>query len=320
MKISVVIPVYNAAPFVERAVESALQQPETSEVVLCEDGSPDDSYEVCQGLARKHDRVQLYAHPNHENRGPGATRNRAIRESTHDIIAFLDADDFFLPDRFSHVADILNSQPDADGVYDAVDAHFYSKEEEQKWKAKERTELITMSERVPPDQLFREHSPVGSKGFTQPSGWTIRKCAFRKAGLFNPDLRLHQDTDLFMRFAISCRMVPGKLREPVARRGVHERNRISAPRSDAETFDHRMRMWGATWSWVLKNEKKQEAKVIGNRFCRHFFWGVLSDKDIKLKTRYKITSEYYPYEKSNLKLIASLVLVAVSIVEGKITE
>ena len=50
-KVSVIIPVYNAAPFVRQAVESALAQPETAEVVLVEDNSPDNSLEICQQLA-----------------------------------------------------------------------------------------------------------------------------------------------------------------------------------------------------------------------------------------------------------------------------
>ena len=56
MQVSVVTPVYNAAPFIAEAIESALMQPETAEVVLVEDGSPDDSLRVCQELALLRDR------------------------------------------------------------------------------------------------------------------------------------------------------------------------------------------------------------------------------------------------------------------------
>ena len=63
MNISVIIPVYNAAKFVEEAVESALAQPETSEVILVEDGSPDNSFEVCRALTEKYPKVTLMQHP-----------------------------------------------------------------------------------------------------------------------------------------------------------------------------------------------------------------------------------------------------------------
>jgi glycosyltransferase involved in cell wall biosynthesis len=63
MKISTIIPVYNDGKHVERAVESALKQPEVFEVVLVEDGSTDNSLEICRMLSRKHEKVVLCTHP-----------------------------------------------------------------------------------------------------------------------------------------------------------------------------------------------------------------------------------------------------------------
>ena len=57
--ISVIIPVYNAAPFVGKAVESALIQPEVGEVLLIEDGSKDNSLEICKRLAEEYDKVKV---------------------------------------------------------------------------------------------------------------------------------------------------------------------------------------------------------------------------------------------------------------------
>ena len=97
LEISVIIPVYNAAAYVRQAVESALAQPEVREVLLVEDGSPDNALEVCQQLAAEHQRVILLHHPNGENRGAGASRNLGMRNAHFPIIAFLDADDYYLP-------------------------------------------------------------------------------------------------------------------------------------------------------------------------------------------------------------------------------
>jgi cellulose synthase/poly-beta-1,6-N-acetylglucosamine synthase-like glycosyltransferase len=78
--VSVIIPVYNAAPFLQCAVDSALRQPEVKEVVLVDDGSTDGSYAVAERLQESHpDRIKLFAHPDHVNRGPGAARNRSSR-------------------------------------------------------------------------------------------------------------------------------------------------------------------------------------------------------------------------------------------------
>src|ERR1035437_7890425 len=100
MQVSVVIPVYNAAKFVRQAVESALLQPELAEIILVEDASTDDSLKECQKIAADHPIVHLYRHGGGKSCGAGATRNLAIRKSSCEYIAFLDADDYYLPSRF----------------------------------------------------------------------------------------------------------------------------------------------------------------------------------------------------------------------------
>ena len=59
MKISIIIPIYNAANFVTQAVESAQAQSETAEVILIEDGPSDDSLAICHTLADKYENVHL---------------------------------------------------------------------------------------------------------------------------------------------------------------------------------------------------------------------------------------------------------------------
>jgi len=63
MKVSVIIPVYNAEKFVRNAVASALFHEEVKEIILVEDNSPDNALAVCQELALENDRVRLYQHP-----------------------------------------------------------------------------------------------------------------------------------------------------------------------------------------------------------------------------------------------------------------
>lgn len=88
MRISVLIPCYNAGAFVGEAIDSALSQSHAAhEVLVVDDGSTDDSAEVAEGYG---ERVRLIRQP---NGGIGAARNRALAEATGDWIAFLDADD-----------------------------------------------------------------------------------------------------------------------------------------------------------------------------------------------------------------------------------
>ena len=100
-RVSVVTPVYNAAEFVTRAVESALAQPETGEVLLIEDNSPDNSLRVCRELAEKHEKVRVLRHPDGGNHGAGASRNLGMQNARFDYIGFVDADNFDLLNRFA---------------------------------------------------------------------------------------------------------------------------------------------------------------------------------------------------------------------------
>ncbi|MDQ0784192.1 glycosyltransferase family 2 protein [Chryseobacterium sp. W4I1] len=123
MKISVIIPVYNAEKYVTKAVNSVLQFDEVDEVILIEDGSPDHALTVCLELAQKHERVQLFQHSDKKNHGAGASRNLGIEKASGDFIAFLDADDYFLSNRFDAEKEHFKNS-DIEGVFNAIGTEF----------------------------------------------------------------------------------------------------------------------------------------------------------------------------------------------------
>lgn len=95
---SVIVPAFNAAQSIARAISSALQQSETRiEVVVIDDASTDATADIVAGFARADARVRLLRQA--VNAGPGAARNHGIREARGAWIALLDADDAFAPDR-----------------------------------------------------------------------------------------------------------------------------------------------------------------------------------------------------------------------------
>lgn len=98
MKVSVIIPVYNAAPFLDKSIQSALDQKQTGEVLLIDDRSTDDSLKICKRWQGYDSRVKLFI--NEGTKGAGAARNVGIQHAIFDYIAFLDADDYYLDGRF----------------------------------------------------------------------------------------------------------------------------------------------------------------------------------------------------------------------------
>lgn len=98
-KISVVIPLYNKAFSIEKTLKTVLQQTFSDfEIVIINDGSTDNSAEIVESI--KDCRVQLY---HQENQGAAAARNFGIEKSNGNLIAFLDADDFWNPNHLEEL-------------------------------------------------------------------------------------------------------------------------------------------------------------------------------------------------------------------------
>ncbi len=252
MKISVIIPVYNAEKYVTNAVESALQFDEVFEVILVEDKSPDNALEVCKTLAEKHEKVKLFQHPDKGNHGAGASRNVGIRNATGDFIAFLDADDFFLPNRFDAERELFKN-PEVEGVYGAIGVHYWSEKAKEQYFNIYQDRLTTVYKNHPAKDVFPGLIGMrGSFGLFSIDALTIRKSALDKMdALMKTDLKLHQDTDFLMRLAFYTKLYPGILDEPVAVRGVHESNRISQVDSGkVKRASTRVLLWNHLKNWA----------------------------------------------------------------------
>lgn len=92
-KISVIIPVYNAEPFLERCLISILNQDfdEEYEVIAVNDGSIDKSLEILENFSENHDKLRVISQ---KNAGVSAARNKGISSARGEYIAFIDSDDF----------------------------------------------------------------------------------------------------------------------------------------------------------------------------------------------------------------------------------
>ncbi|WP_066379079.1 MULTISPECIES: glycosyltransferase family A protein [unclassified Anabaena] len=94
--VSVIIPAYNAAAFIERTLKSVLNQTYTNiEVIVVDDGSRDQTTDIVQSIVQKDARVRLLQQP---NSGVAAARNLAIKYAQGEFIAPIDADDIWYPE------------------------------------------------------------------------------------------------------------------------------------------------------------------------------------------------------------------------------
>jgi glycosyltransferase involved in cell wall biosynthesis len=110
--VSVVMPVFNAEKYLGQAIRSALEQTlPPHEVILVDDGSTDSSREIAASFG------SAVICLSQEHRGASAARNLAIARSTGDWIAFLDADDYWLPDKLERQAAAIQADPSVGLVY-----------------------------------------------------------------------------------------------------------------------------------------------------------------------------------------------------------
>ena len=117
--VSVIIIFLNAEAFLEEAIESVLAQTyDPWELLLVDDGSLDGSTEIARKYARlQPEKIRYLDHENHVNRGKSTSRNMGILNAKGEFVAFLDADDLFLPQKLERQTAILGARPEAAMVY-----------------------------------------------------------------------------------------------------------------------------------------------------------------------------------------------------------
>lgn len=106
--ISVILPVYNGALFVESAIRSIFAQEVEFEILAHDDGSTDETWPILMRLARQDRRLSI---TRAENGGPAAARNSCLARASGSLIAFLDHDDLWPRGRLGRQADLLMQEP-----------------------------------------------------------------------------------------------------------------------------------------------------------------------------------------------------------------
>ena len=110
-KISIIIPVYKVEQYLDECVKSVVNQIyKNLEIILVDDGSPDDSGKMCDEWAKKDNRIVVL---HKKNGGLSSARNAGLSVATGDYIAFLDSDDFIATEMCDVLGRMLESHPEA---------------------------------------------------------------------------------------------------------------------------------------------------------------------------------------------------------------
>jgi glycosyltransferase involved in cell wall biosynthesis len=202
MKVSVIIPAFNRGYILGQAIQSVLDQTLVSlEVVIVDDGSTDDTHVVASSFTDP--RIRVIKHPT--NRGVAAARNTGILEARGELIAFLDSDDLWKPEKLSLDANFLDRNLDADAVFSDLE---YQGETPAPSVVGICPSFLEFAKRVDSDDgvsvprrviylsMLRE-MPVKIQATT------FRGEALREVGLFNEDWRSGEDWELLLRFVRS---------------------------------------------------------------------------------------------------------------------
>ena len=184
----VVIPFYNGADFIERAVKSVFNQTvPADEVVVVNDGSRPEEREALGALALRYP----FRIVDKENGGQGSARNAGVAASSSAFLCFLDQDDFYLPNHIEILADAI---PAGDARFGFVYADLYEADVDGNVV---RTALVKQPTASHPKtnifELLRHDMLV------LPSAALVSRVAFEAVGGFDPQFMGFEDDDLFLR-------------------------------------------------------------------------------------------------------------------------
>jgi glycosyltransferase involved in cell wall biosynthesis len=194
--VSVIIPAYNAEKYISETIESVLKQTyKNLEIIIVDDGSTDDTERV---VNNKLQAFSKYKFLKQNNLGPAAARNLGIKNAEGDYIAFLDADDLWLPQKIEKQIRFLKEHPECGLVFT-------------------RRKIITPYGKVIDDKRkipkeINFYILVASNYITT-SSVMVRKKIFDLCGYFDEDIKGPEDWDMWIRIS-KCTKI-GFIDEPL---------------------------------------------------------------------------------------------------------
>lgn len=271
--VSVIIPTFNRGWILEEAIDSVLEQEyQNFELIVVDDGSTDNTPEILNSYSSKITVIRQ------ANQGVSAARNKGIRHSSGQLIAFLDSDDRWLPHKLSRQVAFFESHPELSIC---------------------QTEEIWIRNGVRVNPKKRHQKPSGmiferslALCLVSPSAVMLRRSLLEDVGLFDENLPACEDYDLWLR--ISCRYPVGLIDTPlIVKQGGHDDQLSRAPSLDRFRIRALERM--IENGNLTKKQRTAAIKILKAK-CGIYAGGCLKRRRTDEALYYQRLAECYPAE------------------------
>lgn len=226
--VSIVIPTYNRAGFVETAINSVLEQDyEQLELIVLDDGSSDETPELLARIAERHP-GERFRWARHDNVGQAATINRGLEQARGELLGYLSSDDYLMPGAIAKLVAAIEQHPDADVVYP--------------WFS-----MVDLADRVLDVTETLQHTFAGAlrMGLCIPGvGVLVRRRLYEQVGGWNPAYRYTPDFEWWLRMG-EARFL--RVPEALGAWRVHDGS-ISTGGLGLEYLDERLRLLDETFA------------------------------------------------------------------------
>jgi SAM-dependent methyltransferase len=197
--VSVLMAMFNAARYVAEAIESVRAQTlDGWELIIVDDGSTDDSYAIARRYGeREPSWIRVFQHPDGANHGLSRTANRALAEASGNYIAFLDADDTWMPERLAHDVAVLDANPTIAAVI-SNSLYWWMDED---WPASVDRFNAPLNCVWPPRSFFKSVWLRHESSVPCPAAFTVRTALLRELGGFDESYAVAMDMKLIAEVA-----------------------------------------------------------------------------------------------------------------------
>lgn len=219
MNVSIIIPVYNAAPFLDKSIKSALDQKQTGEVIIIDDRSTDVSLEICKRWEGIDSRVKVFV--NEGKKGAAAVRNVGLSHTRCKYVAFLDADDYYLEGRFEEDEVLFEKNQDLSATANKVVIKTLEEKDQFGLNSvfKHNKSIAFQKSNAEVNIYdFYKGSALHLNGLTYKSSLNLR---------FDENLKQSEDIDFIVRILLTSTAMSTSVHVPKAVYNIHDSNTIS---------------------------------------------------------------------------------------------